>query len=65
MYTYRNRRTGAEFLSKCECSGKDWERIAPGPADKMKDIVSNMPVATSQQTQQKRPKTTRKKKTDE
>lgn len=30
MYRYRNRRTGVEFLSACECFGEDIEQM-PSP----------------------------------
>lgn len=62
MLTYRNRKTGAEFQSMCECRGEDWERITPGPVDKMRDIIAQTPIATSQPDKPKRP---RKKKADE
>lgn len=29
---YRNRKTGAEFESPCECNGEGWERVDTTPA---------------------------------
>lgn len=64
MFLYRNRKTGDEFQSNCECNGRDWERIAPSPADKAYEAISKLPVAASQP--EKKPKrTTRKKATDD
>ena len=33
MYKYRNKDTGVEFLTPCECSGDSWE-LVEAPADR-------------------------------
>lgn len=32
MYTYRNTRTGVQFVSACECFGKGIEKVSPPEA---------------------------------
>lgn len=50
MKTYRNRRTGIEFSTPCECTGDEWEEIGAVKPVKASSKKSGTKVAPVQQT---------------
>lgn len=41
MNTYRNTKTGSEFVSSCECKGEGWTKVSSGS-------LSNEPTETKE-----------------